>query len=102
MGQIPLVVVTKYLYRKYPGSSIGNILFWVSFCVVGQPMAILLYTIDFKYGKMQHSVPEIFDATDMCKLMLFGKCLLEDKTADSFDMAEKACKIMFFDKCFLR
>jgi diacylglycerol O-acyltransferase-1 len=98
MGQIPLVVVTKYLYRKYPGSSIGNILFWVTFCVVGQPMAILLYTVDFKYGKMQ----DIFDAKDMCKLMLFGKCLLKDKTADSFYVAEKACKIMFFDKCFLR
>jgi len=37
MGQIPLVVVTKYLYRKNPGSSIGNIIFWTSFCLVGQP-----------------------------------------------------------------
>lgn len=37
MGQIPLVVITKFLYRKYPGSSIGNIIFWISFCFVGQP-----------------------------------------------------------------
>lgn len=102
MGQIPLVVVTKYLYRKYPGSSIGNILFWVSFCVVGQPMAILLYTIDFTYGKMQDEVPEIFEATQICKLVLFGQCLLQDKSADSADVAENVCKVMFFDKCFLR
>jgi diacylglycerol O-acyltransferase-1 len=37
MGQVPLVVVTKYLYRKNPGSSIGNMIFWTSFCLVGQP-----------------------------------------------------------------
>lgn len=37
MGQVPLVVITKYLYRKYPDSSIGNIMFWTCFCLVGQP-----------------------------------------------------------------
>eukprot|EP00980_Cylindrotheca_fusiformis_P028101 scaffold22580_cov210-Cylindrotheca_fusiformis.AAC.8 len=78
MSQIPLVVLTKKLYRKFPGSSIGNILFWVSFCVVGQPMAILLYTIDFTYGKMQHDDVEHFDSKQICKVMLFGKCFLED------------------------
>eukprot|EP00591_Stephanopyxis_turris_P013067 CAMPEP_0195529628 /NCGR_PEP_ID=MMETSP0794_2-20130614/32244_1 /TAXON_ID=515487 /ORGANISM="Stephanopyxis turris, Strain CCMP 815" /LENGTH=757 /DNA_ID=CAMNT_0040660967 /DNA_START=180 /DNA_END=2453 /DNA_ORIENTATION=+ len=47
MGQIPLVAITKFLVKKIPGSSIGNIIFWLTFCVVGQPMAILLYTIDY-------------------------------------------------------
>jgi diacylglycerol O-acyltransferase-1 len=28
MMQMPLVAATKYLYRKYPGSSIGNFIFW--------------------------------------------------------------------------
>ena len=51
MMQLPLVAVTKYLYKKYPGSSVGNIIFWVSFCIVGQPMAVLLYTIDYQYVK---------------------------------------------------
>ena len=37
MGQVPLVVMTKYLYRKNPGSSVGNLIFWTSFCLVGQP-----------------------------------------------------------------
>jgi len=46
MGQIPLIFLTKILDRRYPGSSIGNFIFWISFCFVGQPMAILLYTID--------------------------------------------------------
>ncbi len=37
MSQVPLVLVTKYLYRKYPDTSIGNIMFWTCFCLVGQP-----------------------------------------------------------------
>jgi len=54
MMQVPLVGMTKFLYRKYPGSSIGNMIFWLSFCVIGQPMAVMLYTADFQYAK-QHS-----------------------------------------------
>jgi hypothetical protein len=76
MGQVPLVVFTKYLYRKFPGSSIGNIIFWVSFCVVGQPMAILLYTIDYKYGKMQHGDPAIFDGQQECRIVFNDACLV--------------------------
>jgi diacylglycerol O-acyltransferase-1 len=47
MAQIPLSAVTKYLYKRLPGTSIGNIIFWVSFCLVGQPTAMLLYTFDY-------------------------------------------------------
>ena len=50
MMQLPLVFISKYLSRKFPGS-VGNVIFWLSFCVVGQPMAILLYTVDYKYGQ---------------------------------------------------
>ena len=27
----------------------GNVLFWLTFCVFGQPMALLLYCFDFKH-----------------------------------------------------
>uniref|UniRef100_A0A7S3Q517 diacylglycerol O-acyltransferase n=1 Tax=Chaetoceros debilis TaxID=122233 RepID=A0A7S3Q517_9STRA len=47
MSQIPLIIVTKKLDKMYPGSSMGNIIFWLSFCIVGQPMAVILYTIDY-------------------------------------------------------
>ena len=47
MGQVPLVFLTKYLDRKFKGSSVGNIIFWLTFCVLGQPCAILLYSIDY-------------------------------------------------------
>ena len=46
MSQVPLVVVTKHLDRQLEGSQFGNIIFWVSFCIFGQPAAILLYYYD--------------------------------------------------------
>lgn len=80
MGQIPLVVITKYLYRKFPGSSVGNILFWVSFCVVGQPMAILLYTIDHHYynqvqDNVADTVADMMEVEEICRFTFFNKCL---------------------------
>ena len=47
MGQVPLVIITKYFDKLYPGSSAGNLIFWLSFCIIGQPSAILMYTIDY-------------------------------------------------------
>lgn len=49
MMQIPLVGMTKVLSRRYP--TLGNVIFWISFCIVGQPMAVLLYTVDYQYAK---------------------------------------------------
>jgi diacylglycerol O-acyltransferase-1 len=51
MAQLPLVWITKTLTKKLPGTSMGNIIFWLSFCIVGQPMAILMYTIDYQFRK---------------------------------------------------
>ena len=47
MAQIPLVLITKYFDDRWPGSSVGNVIFWISFCIVGQPMAVLMYTVDY-------------------------------------------------------
>jgi diacylglycerol O-acyltransferase 1 len=52
MMQIPLVAITKLASRKSP--TISNMMFWISFCFVGQPMAALLYTVDYRYAK-QHA-----------------------------------------------
>lgn len=75
MMQMPLVAITKFLDRKYPGSSFGNIIFWVSFCVVGQPMAVLLYTVDYQYNKLQTQM-EITDAVDACRVVWHGRCIV--------------------------
>lgn len=44
MGQIPLIAITRPLERwRGKTSGAGNMIFWISFCLVGQPAAILLY-----------------------------------------------------------
>ena len=56
LGQIPLVVLTKKLEegsRLWRETSSGNFLFWATFCVVGQPMAVLLYYYDARLQQEQ-------------------------------------------------
>lgn len=43
MAQLPLVHITAAIDKRLKGSQLGNMLFWVSFCVVGQPLCVLLY-----------------------------------------------------------
>jgi diacylglycerol O-acyltransferase-1 len=40
--QLPLVLVTRCLLPSMP-PAIGNMFFWSSFCLIGQPVGILLY-----------------------------------------------------------
>ena len=49
MGQLPLIAITNYIDKKTNGSQIGNAIFWISFCIVGQPLCIMLY-----YHEMVH------------------------------------------------
>lgn len=45
---MPLIALTNWIARKVPAKSrLGNVLFWVTFCVVGQPMCIMLYSQQF-------------------------------------------------------
>ena len=46
MAQIPLVIASKSVERFFENRNVGNLLFWISFCVVGQPLAVLLYAYD--------------------------------------------------------
>ncbi|PUU72284.1 MBOAT, membrane-bound O-acyltransferase family-domain-containing protein [Tuber borchii] len=51
--QIPLIAITVPLEKmRGQGSIIGNAIFWVSFCLVGQPFAVLIYyfTWQAKFG----------------------------------------------------
>ena len=74
MFQLPLVGITKYLYRRQPGSSIGNLIFWLSFCVVGQPVAVLLYAIDYEFQKETGENIGSYQAN--CRIEFWGHCLL--------------------------
>jgi len=44
MMQVPLMIITEK-YMK--GHQMGNIFFWLIFCVIGQPMIMLLYYHDY-------------------------------------------------------
>jgi diacylglycerol O-acyltransferase 1 len=52
--QIPLIIGTLPLEKTQgvTGRIIGNCVFWISFCLVGQPLAALLYFFAWhaKYG----------------------------------------------------
>ena len=88
MAQIPLSNLTLYLDKKYPGTSIGNVIFWISFCIVGQPMAAALYTID--YWKMNHAV-------DTCSVVTEGseQVIVVTETLSAF-----AKSLSFFVRVF--
>jgi len=42
--QAPLIILTE---RYTKGHQVGNIFFWIFFCVIGQPMIVLLYYHDY-------------------------------------------------------
>ena len=46
MAQVPLVSLTAQINRKVEGtafSQLGNFLFWLVFCFLGQPVAVMIY-----------------------------------------------------------
>jgi diacylglycerol O-acyltransferase-1 len=63
MIQIPLIALTDVIQkvRGIDGKTAGNMIFWVSFCLVGQPLGALLYFFAWqaKYG----SVSKQFEAS---------------------------------------
>ncbi|KAF2150670.1 diacylglycerol O-acyltransferase [Myriangium duriaei CBS 260.36] len=62
MFQLPLIIITDPLAKMkgINGKLIGNLIFWVSFCLVGQPLAALLYFFAWqaKYGSV--SKPQLW------------------------------------------
>ena len=43
MAQVPLVMIMELLKGALAGTQVGNIIFWVCFCMVGEPIAVLIY-----------------------------------------------------------
>jgi len=58
LGQIPLIAITKPL-DKWRGneSGLGNTIFWITFCVVGQPTIALMYYYQWAAAHKQVSAP---------------------------------------------
>ncbi|KAL5728713.1 hypothetical protein ACHQM5_001763 [Ranunculus cassubicifolius] len=51
MLQVPLVILTNYVQAKFKNAMVGNMIFWFIFCILGQPMSILLYYHDLMNRK---------------------------------------------------
>eukprot|EP00879_Flechtneria_rotunda_P001155 GHRR01001301.1.p1 GENE.GHRR01001301.1~~GHRR01001301.1.p1 ORF type:complete len:734 (+),score=273.16 GHRR01001301.1:306-2204(+) len=47
MAQVPLIGLTEKLRKRIKSDSLGNMMFWASFCVFGQPMCLILYYHDW-------------------------------------------------------
>ena len=46
MSQVPMLPLSSWLKRRAAGTAfeqVGNYLFWVTFCFIGQPLCVLLY-----------------------------------------------------------
>jgi len=44
MLQVPLIIFTE---KRTKGDQLGNFIFWISFCILGQPIGLLFYYYDY-------------------------------------------------------
>ena len=44
--QAPLIYITKFIDRRFDNAVLGNIFFWLVFCVLGQPMGVIMFNWD--------------------------------------------------------
>lgn len=51
LAQAPLVMVTQQLDKLFDNPFLGNAFFWISFCMIGQPMGMVLYYYDFSQDR---------------------------------------------------
>lgn len=47
MGQVPMMYLTEMLRKWVKNDIVGNVVFWVSFCIIGQPLSLMLYYHDY-------------------------------------------------------
>lgn len=47
LGQVPLIMLTRWMDARLKSRKLGNMVFWASFCIVGQPLSLLMYSHDF-------------------------------------------------------
>lgn len=47
-----MIILTEILRKRIKSDSIGNMIFWCSFCVLGQPTCLILYYYDWVVENM--------------------------------------------------
>lgn len=53
--QAPLSYITKIVDKRFDNAFFGNVIFWMAFCIVGQPIGILL--ISYEKTKSEGGIP---------------------------------------------
>jgi hypothetical protein len=46
-AQVPLVMLTEHIKTRLKSDTWGNYMFWITFCMVGQPVSVLTYYHDW-------------------------------------------------------
>lgn len=54
--EAPLMLVTSWANKFFKNEQLGNIIFWIIFCVLGQPTCLLLYYTEYIRRGMQTGV----------------------------------------------
>lgn len=52
--QVPLISLTENLRKRLKSETWGNYIFWVTFCMVGQPVSLLMYYHDYVFANHEH------------------------------------------------
>ncbi|KAK9811327.1 hypothetical protein WJX72_001878 [[Myrmecia] bisecta] len=47
LAQVPMIFLTRYLQAKIKNAQVGNVIFWVVFCIIGQPVSVMMYYHDW-------------------------------------------------------
>eukprot|EP00981_Chlorochromonas_danica_P016174 scaffold15944_cov248-Ochromonas_danica.AAC.8 len=74
LAQAPLIELTKYLDRRFDNAFLGNAIFWCSFCIVGQPMGVILYYYDLTKLSMGGAPASCVNGTFDDNTLLTGVC----------------------------
>ncbi|GBF87398.1 diacylglycerol O-acyltransferase-like protein [Raphidocelis subcapitata] len=62
-GQIPLISLTAWMRAYLKNDYLGNAIFWTSFCILGQPLCILLYAHEYLRREYSGGMPVLSSRT---------------------------------------
>lgn len=49
--QVPLISITESIRQRLKSDTWGNYVFWLTFCIIGQPVSLLMYVHDYIFLK---------------------------------------------------
>jgi diacylglycerol O-acyltransferase-1 len=56
LSQVPLISITERLKKRLKSDTWGNYTFWICFCIVGQPVCLMMYYHDYILARHQQGL----------------------------------------------